>query len=267
MGYEQTPDFRVSGNFPVALLLGGKGLSKGRPAPDPLSSLPETTERTSYHTELHGSGASAQGPGAVAAGERGVAVGGNVQGGVIVTGDGNVVGDGSSRHEQKGGIRAGRIEAENVVDGVQVQGGTSAGAGDLVELARAIQSGGITAGEIKAGNVVSGLQFLAGRPPETRGELRQEVAALRRQVEQAVAAGEFTSRGDAEDVTGALQAAETELNRPQPDGRRVARKLRSAAEVLTGAAEAATAARKVGVEIIRLAPVAAALYQLAQAIL
>jgi formylglycine-generating enzyme required for sulfatase activity len=35
-GVEQDPDYQVSGNFPVALLLGGKGLSKGRPAPDPL---------------------------------------------------------------------------------------------------------------------------------------------------------------------------------------------------------------------------------------
>jgi len=32
---EQTPDYQVSGNFPVALLLGGKGLAKGEPAPAP----------------------------------------------------------------------------------------------------------------------------------------------------------------------------------------------------------------------------------------
>jgi hypothetical protein len=43
-----------------------------------------------------GDGAVAQGPGAVAAGARGVAIGGSVQGGVIITGDGNVVDDGSS---------------------------------------------------------------------------------------------------------------------------------------------------------------------------
>ncbi|MCK4449672.1 MAG: hypothetical protein KAX26_03675, partial [Anaerolineae bacterium] len=36
---DQTPDYQVSGNFPIALLLGGKGLSKGQPAPDPLESL------------------------------------------------------------------------------------------------------------------------------------------------------------------------------------------------------------------------------------
>lgn len=36
---EQTPDYQVSGNFPVALLLGGKGLSKGQPAPNPLGEI------------------------------------------------------------------------------------------------------------------------------------------------------------------------------------------------------------------------------------
>ena len=37
----QTPVFQLSGeNFPVALLLGGQGLAKGSPAPDPLAALP-----------------------------------------------------------------------------------------------------------------------------------------------------------------------------------------------------------------------------------
>jgi hypothetical protein len=42
-GYKvrQEPDYRVSGNFPVALLLGGKGLGAGQPAPDPQSLLQE----------------------------------------------------------------------------------------------------------------------------------------------------------------------------------------------------------------------------------
>ena len=39
-GKAQTPDYRVSGNFPVALLLGGKGLSKGMAPPDPLDERP-----------------------------------------------------------------------------------------------------------------------------------------------------------------------------------------------------------------------------------
>jgi len=41
LGVEQTPDYQVSGNFPIALLLGGKGLAKGQPAPDPIRSHQE----------------------------------------------------------------------------------------------------------------------------------------------------------------------------------------------------------------------------------
>jgi hypothetical protein len=47
---------------------------------------------TSYSATLQGDGAIAQGPGAVAVGKGGVAIRGNVNGSVIVTGDGNVVG-------------------------------------------------------------------------------------------------------------------------------------------------------------------------------
>ncbi len=39
-GEDQQPDYQVSGNFPIALLLGGQGLSKGVPPPDPLAPLP-----------------------------------------------------------------------------------------------------------------------------------------------------------------------------------------------------------------------------------
>jgi uncharacterized caspase-like protein len=80
----QMPDYQVSGNFPVALLLGGQGLSKGQPAPDPLEPLPEARPAVSYRAEVRGSGAVAQGPGAVSAGEGGAAISGNVGGDVRV---------------------------------------------------------------------------------------------------------------------------------------------------------------------------------------
>jgi hypothetical protein len=35
-GAVQEPDFRLTGQFPVALLLGGKGIVPGQKAPDPL---------------------------------------------------------------------------------------------------------------------------------------------------------------------------------------------------------------------------------------
>jgi hypothetical protein len=43
-GKVQEPDYQVSGNFPVALLLGGQGLSKDLPAPDPLEDIESTQE-------------------------------------------------------------------------------------------------------------------------------------------------------------------------------------------------------------------------------
>ena len=57
---------------------------------------------TVYEAKLQGSGAIAQGSGAVAAGAGGVAVGGDVRGGTIITGDGNVVGDHSRSSVRSG---------------------------------------------------------------------------------------------------------------------------------------------------------------------
>ncbi len=89
---KQTPDSQVSGNFPVALLLGGRGLSKGEPAPDPLETPVVEAIQRAYQARVVGSGAIAQGHKAVAAGAGGIAIGGNVQGGVNVTSDGAAVG-------------------------------------------------------------------------------------------------------------------------------------------------------------------------------
>jgi len=222
---------------------------------------------TIYRAELKGSGAIAQGSGAVAAVAGGVAVGGSVRGSTVITGHGNVIGSGSSSHVQVGGIHAGRIEAENVVDGVQVQGVAAMDAAGLVRLARAIEGGGITADQIRAGSVVSGLQFLAGAPPATQGDLYREIAALRTQMQQAIAAGELEKAGDAEDARDALEGAAAELSKPKPDGERVVRKLETVTRILTRAADLAQAAGKVGLHIIRLAPLAAALWKLAEKIL
>ena len=85
---EQQPDGRMTGNFAVSLLLGGKGLAKGDVAPDPLADLEAAPQaRTGGGTYIHvsGSGAAATG-GGVAAGKGGVAVKGNVSGGIRLGG-------------------------------------------------------------------------------------------------------------------------------------------------------------------------------------
>jgi hypothetical protein len=55
---------QVSGNFPIALLLGGKGLSKGQPAPDPLEPLAEENQvRGEQHIQIATGGYIAQASG------------------------------------------------------------------------------------------------------------------------------------------------------------------------------------------------------------
>lgn len=162
------------------------------------------------------------------------------------------------------GIHADRIEAENVVAGVQIQGADAETATALVDLARAIRQGRISAIEIKAKNLVSGLQYIADPTQATAIELQREVAALRKQVEQAIVNGEMADTAEAEDAQEALEKAETELAEPQPQGNRIVRKLAEASEILTRSAGTAQAAGKVGLQIIKLAPIAATLWQIAQ---
>jgi len=85
---DQQPDFRVSGNFPVALLLGGKGLTTGTPPPDPLTGAGLAPVPAPAPTVIHTGG--------------GAYIGGNVTIGsgkfvgrddITIIGDGNVVGD------------------------------------------------------------------------------------------------------------------------------------------------------------------------------
>jgi hypothetical protein len=186
----------------------------------------------------------------------------------VATGEGSIAAGGDvvlaeGGNAQVGGIRARRIEAESVVDGAQVRGGDAESAAGLVELAKAIRRGGISAEEIKARDLVSGLQYIADPTQPTAGELQREVAALREQLAQAVAAGEVADEADAEDAQAALNETEEELAEPAPQGDRVVRGLAKVTDILTRTADAAQALGQVGAQVIKLAPIAATLYQLA----
>ena len=170
----------------------------------------------------------------------------------------------STHGNEPGGIHARRIEAENVVAGVQMQGGDGQTASELVQLAQSIRQGKISAEEIKARNLVSGLQYIADPAQATVEDLRRELLALRTQLEEAIASHEFSDPVDAQDAQDSLATAETELAKSQPNGNRVLRKLDEFSQIITRSAETADAAGKLGALVIRLAPLAAAIWQVAQ---
>jgi len=170
----------------------------------------------------------------------------------------------STHEHEPGGIHARHIEADNVVSGVQMQGGDAQIASSLIQLAQSIRQGKISAEEIKARNLVSGLQYIADPAQASVEDLRRELLALRTQLEEAIAAHEFSDLGDAQDAQESLATAETELTKSQPNRNRVLRKLDEFSQIITRTAETADAAGKLGALVIRLAPVAATLWQVAQ---
>lgn len=167
-------------------------------------------------------------------------------------------------NQQPGSIRARRIQAENVVSGVQIQGGDPQQAVALVNLAQAIRRGEISADEICAHNLVSGLQYITDPAQASAEDLRKELVALRTKVDATIAAQEIPDEADAQDIKESLDAAEHELAKAQPNGQRVLRKLDEANTILTRSAEMAQSAGKIGAFVIQLAPVAATLWQVAQ---
>lgn len=173
----------------------------------------------------------------------------------------------STSGNELGGIHARRIEADNVVSGVQMQGGDAQTAYSLIQLAQAIRQGQINADEIKTRNLVSGLQYIADPAQASVEDLRRELLALRTKLEQAVASQEFSDPADAEDAQESLATAETELTKPHPNGNRVLRKLDAFSQIITRSAETADAAGKIGALVIQLAPIAATLWQVAQRLL
>src|SRR5258708_7844267 len=166
----------------------------------------------------------------------------------------------STNGNEPGGIHARRIEADNVVSGVQIQGGDAQAASDLIQLAQAISRGEISAEEIKTRNLVSGLQYITDPAHPSVEDLRRELVALRAQLEQAIASQEFADPADAEDAQESLVTAATELTKPEPNGKRVLRKLDELSQIITRSAETADAAGKLGALVLRLAPLAATLW-------
>ena len=166
-----------------------------------------------------------------------------------------------------GSIKAGgKIQADNVVTGIQIQGGDAAIARACLDAAQALQqTGSIEAvQDIIAKNVVAGLQYIgqAGTPPNIE-QFQRELAALREQLQQAIQAREIADPYEAEDAQKAVDRAIEQTTTEKPVAERISTQLDRASTIITKAATAAEAAEKFQAGVIKLAPVVAALQKLA----
>jgi hypothetical protein len=168
-----------------------------------------------------------------------------------------------------GGVRAGgKIEADNIVTGAQVQGADAETARELLALARELESGSVEAvQEIIAKNIVTGFQFIGqgGTAPNLE-QFQHELAALRGQLAQAMKAGEIAKAYDAQDAQTAVDRAIEQSQAQKPAADEITPHLDRAVKIINQAATAAESAGKLQAAVIKLAPIATGLYRLASLI-
>ena len=162
------------------------------------------------------------------------------------------------------GIEAKKIRAENVVEGVQVIGVDPGQAENFLGIAQWILEGGsIKAEEIDATNLVEGVQWIAndGITTPTATEFGHRLAALEAELARLGTGGEPAVARDA------LQQAAAELQKAQPEPRRVGDFLKTAASTLADATKAAGVASQLAGKLAPLAVGAAKLWEIAGRVL
>ena len=192
----QTPVYQMSGeNFPVALVLGGEGITKGQPLPDPLRPPPPATGPV-INT----------GGGAYVGGS--VTAGGDVNLGATTIGGDQIKG---SKYEMSGDFRGAVLNIESHLSNV-TQSIMAAPAGDAVE--RADLNG-----------LVAGLQAEIEALPAGRAAEAEALASRLARLTNALADGD----ADLVDIGGAaLERAAASLGDARPAIPAVARQITAA---------------------------------------
>lgn len=159
----QVPDYRLTGNFPVALVLGGKGLEAGAAPPDPLADLPKAGRTVTIHQGSYIEG-DVKVDGDFVAGDK-IVHGDEVRGDKTeyhideISGMGIAVGDGASVAMGAGPRRALDSAAFSRLEASQVQ---PEGVRLVRQLRRELEKGQAASDEVVAGIIqqLAGLNFV-----------------------------------------------------------------------------------------------------------
>jgi hypothetical protein len=166
--------------------------------------------------------------------------------------------------ERSPGIRARRIDAENVIHGSQLQGVPADLAQELLPALKPTVEGGITADHISARNVIEGIQILNSAGVVTVTDMRSQLAVLTAQLKELAANNCFNDPLEGKIALGAAADASAELDPASPDGPRVLGRLERLSHVLKSAVAVCTTAGTLSESLASVASLAEALYHAAQ---
>jgi hypothetical protein len=158
-------------------------------------------------------------------------------------------------------IKAKKIQAKNVVSGVQAVGVKPAELETIQQWVAGRLDGSISADVIEADNVVQGLQWIAPGVITDLAGLRGRLGEFEEEIRAGARYGETRAAGQA------LTAARKELDQPQPSVAKVLEKLERATKVLTKASQTAEAAGHLSKNLIRWSVAVAGLWQIAAKVL
>lgn len=166
----------------------------------------------------------------------------------------------TNQPEYVGRISARTISAKNVVAGLQARGSTDPSI--ILALAKQVRSGSIDADQLTADNIVSGTQIDETSSDGSLGDLLADVRSLREALEKLDTTDvEVLNADEHADATTAITALERELEKPEPQGRRVTRLISGASDILESGASAAEKAGKLTTTLSGVVMQAAALWQ------
>jgi hypothetical protein len=199
-GVEQTPVMRTSGVFPVAQLIGGKGLAKGigEIPPSPLEPLPASNTVITFNQE-------------------GMTVGGHV---ANIAGDANIghLGDNITMGDNAEFVRGDKVIHGDVVHGDKVGGdkisvgnisgssGIAIGTGASANVTTTTNYGG--GSEVNLGALFAPLQMIVS---QNASALSPKVNMLQAQVERGASADDAQVAGLIQDIVDVVPAAKSML--------------------------------------------------------
>ncbi len=139
-----------------------------------------------------------------------------------------------------------------------------------------VGDGSVNAENIASGDIsidkrtysADGDMYVAGgdmtiHAPETKEAFNTQLAELQQLVQEIVAAGVIADQGDAEDTISGLNSATQEIEKAQPNSKRIKRKLETVMEILETAKDTATVVGKTAVALAKAAALSGVLFETA----